>query len=91
MRSFAAWRRLWWWWLLLVALSWAGLEAASLVLAHVTGQQHIVDWTLSDTIRRWSSAEAWLAPLVVGTACGLLWHFFGQRNPGQRNPGQRND
>ena len=72
---------LWWWWLLFVALSWAFFEGALLVRAHVTGQRHIVDWTLSDTIRRWSMPRPWLAPLVVGTSCGLLWHFFAMSNP----------
>ena len=79
--STAGWTSLWWWWLLAVLLSWAALEGASLVFAHLTRQKHIVDWTLSDTIRRWSSARSWLAPLAIGTACGLLWHFFGQPNP----------
>lgn len=76
-----AWARFWFYWLLCVALSWAAAEAYSILKAHLTGAQHIVDYTLSDTIRRWSEARTWLAPLVIGSACGLLWHFFGMRNP----------
>lgn len=82
MTTTAIWTATWWWWLLAVALSWLGLEVLSLIKGHVTGQQHIEEWTLSDTIRRWSSARRWLAPLVVGAAAMLLMHFFGQANPG---------
>ena len=74
------WRRLWWRWLFAVALSWVLLEAASIVAAHHAGVTPVEAWTLSDTIRRWSEAERWLAPLTIGTAAGLLWHFFGQKN-----------
>lgn len=82
MTTTAGWAAIWFWVLLSVAVTIGILEAASLVLAHLHGQKHIEEWTLSDTIRRWSSARRWLAPLVVGSAAMLLMHFFGQANPG---------
>ena len=51
-----------------------------LAVLHVTGARHIADWTLSDTIRRWSADYAWLKYLVTATALFLLWHFFVEQN-----------
>lgn len=68
------WRRLWFWWLIGVAGSFALLEGSSIALNEGFG------WTLSDTVRRWSAGERWLAPLVCGFACWLLVHFFGEAN-----------
>jgi len=75
------WTRFWWWWIFSVAGSWAVFELASIWLAHIRGEKHITKWTLSDTIRRWSAARRWLAPIAVGTTAMLLWHFFAQVNP----------
>ena len=75
------WTATWWWWLLHVLLSWVILEGLSLITAHAQGTQHIEDWTLSDTIRRWSAAHRWLGPVAVGTTAMLAFHFFGQSNP----------
>lgn len=75
------WTGYWWWWLLSVFVSWAAMEGASLVAAHMQGTTHIQDWTLSDTIRRWSVVHRWLAPIAVGITAMLVWHFFGQSNP----------
>lgn len=75
------WTDYWWWWLLFVLVSWLVMEIASLVYAHITGQKHLVDYTLSDTIRRWSSKYRWLALTVMIVTMFLLWHFFVERNP----------
>lgn len=75
------WTEVWFWWLLAVFVSWLVLEIGSVVLAHVRGERHIVEWTLSETIRRWSGAYRWLAPVAIGTACFLLAHFFLEVNP----------
>lgn len=77
-----SWTEIWFWWLAAVAVSWLGLELASIVQAHLNGVRQVLDWTLSDTIRRWSAAHRWLAPIAVGTAAMLCWHFFAQQNPG---------
>ena len=77
----AFWTSLWWWWLLGVAASWATFEGLSIVAAVRCGQRVAEVWTLSETIRRWSSARRWLAPLVIGATAALLAHFFGQVNP----------
>lgn len=74
------WTDYWWWWLLAVAVSWLVMELVSIAYAHLTGQKNIATWTLSDTIRRWSSRFKWLAPLVVGVCAMLIWHFFAQSN-----------
>jgi len=75
------WASLWWWWLLAVFVSWLVAELASIWVAHMRGDKHVLEWTLSDTIRRWSAARRWLAPIAVGTTAMLLWHFFAQVNP----------
>jgi hypothetical protein len=75
------WTDYWWWWLLFVAISWFGMEMVAVVCAHIVGDKHIVDWTLSDTIRRWSGRYRWLAPMVVGVTAFLIWHFFVVQNP----------
>jgi hypothetical protein len=75
------WTRLWWWWLLAVFVSWLTAELTSIAIAHAKGDRHITEYTLSDTIRRWSSARRWLAPIAVGTTAMLLFHFFAQVNP----------
>ncbi|HEX5321654.1 MAG TPA: hypothetical protein VFW46_21020 [Stellaceae bacterium] len=80
MSTDAAWAALWWWWLLAILLSWLALELGSIAWAHHRGQRLVQEWTLSDTIRRWSAARRWLAPLVVGSAAFLLVHFFGMGN-----------
>lgn len=74
------WTNLWWWWLLSVALSWAVLEGTSILFAHYQGLHLIQEYTLSDTIRRWSALHRWLAPVAVGVAAMLVWHFFAQQN-----------
>ena len=76
-----AWRRLWWWWLFGIAVSFVVLEGGSLVAAHLAGAQHIQDWTLSDTIRRWAMTWRNLAAIVSGFAILLLVHWFGTKNP----------
>ena len=76
-----AWTSLWWAWLLAVALTWFALEITSIVIAHARAQKTVQEWTLSDTIRRWSAKRRWLAPLAVGVMAMLCWHFFGQLNP----------
>jgi hypothetical protein len=68
------WTNIWWWWLLAVAVSFSSLELEAIIADH--GQA----FTLSDTIRRWSAKERWLAPLVIGFSAALLFHFFGQSN-----------
>ena len=74
------WTHLWFWWLLAVALSWVVLEVGSIVAGRYWKQANDATWTLSDTIRRWSAARRWLAPLVVGTCAFLLVHWFGMGN-----------
>ena len=74
------WTRLWFRWLLCVALSWVCLEGASMIAAHLAGAPLLQEYTLSDTIRRWSDLHRWLAPLAIGIMAGLAWHFFGERN-----------
>ena len=78
--TLAWWTTYWWWWLLFVGISWFIMEIASIVAAHIAGQKVIQTWTLSDTIRRWSSARRWLAPVVVGIVAMLVWHFFIEQN-----------
>ena len=74
------WNHYWYYWLLWIFLSWLGAELASILNAKLKGQKNISDWTLSDTIRRWSAAHRWVAPITIATAAGLCWHFFGQLN-----------
>ena len=74
------WQKYWWWWLLFVFLTWVVPELLAMVAAHVAGDKNIQDWTLSDTIRRWSAQYRWLAPIVVGTCAMLIWHWFAQLN-----------
>lgn len=76
--TIAFWTNYWWWWLLFVLCSWLVLELLSILDGHLSGSKNIYDWTLSDTIRRWSVAYRWLAPATVGLTACLLWHFFGQ-------------
>lgn len=75
------WADYWWWWLLAVLASWLVPELISIGVARHRGLRNIEDWTLSDTIRRWSAKYRWLAPVVAGTTVFLLWHFFIERNP----------
>jgi hypothetical protein len=75
------WSTAWFWWLLVVLVSWFVMEVASIIAAHVRGERHIMTWTLSETIRRWSDGRRWLAPVAIGTACFLLAHFFLVENP----------
>jgi cbb3-type cytochrome oxidase subunit 3 len=70
------WTDYWYFWLLFVLLSWLVAELASVYVAKRRGEKNIADWTLSDTIRRWSAKYRWLAPVVVGTTAFLVWHFF---------------
>lgn len=79
--TLAFWTSYWWWTLAVFAADVFGSEMVSLVEAHRTGQTHIQDWTLSDTIRRWSAAHRWLGPLIVGATAFLTFHFVGQANP----------
>ena len=79
--TLAFWNAWWFYWLLAVALTFGVMEGWSLAAAHRAREKHIEDWTLSDTLRRWSAARRWLAPLVIGTAAMLMWHFFGETNP----------
>jgi hypothetical protein len=76
----AVWTEVWWYWLLAVAASWVVLELGSILVARLTRQSSEQVWTLSDTIRRWSVLYRWLAPLAVGVAAMLVWHFFAQAN-----------
>ncbi len=75
------WTERWFYWLLAVLLSWMVLEAASIFAAHMAGAKDIVDWTLSDTIRRWSVLHRWLAPVSSGFTMFLWAHFFIEQNP----------
>jgi hypothetical protein len=77
----AAWAATWWWWLAAVCSSWFILEMDSIYVAHITGARHLVDYTLSDAIRRWSGKYRWLSPVVIGTTAFLLAHFFLIGNP----------
>jgi|GEM_PF-5438683 len=74
------WTTYWWWWLLAVFVTWVVPELATLAIRHHLGLARIQDWTLSDTIRRWSVKYRWLAPLIAGTCAFLLWHFFIETN-----------
>lgn len=67
-------------------LAWVGgtflvLEFGSILWAHITGQRNIYEWTLSDTVRRWSGKYSWLALVAIGGSAALMWHLFGQANP----------
>ena len=73
------WTR-YWWWLFAVFATWLPAELATLAIRHYLGLQNIADWTLSDTVRRWSAKYRWLAPLTAGTTAFLLWHFFLETN-----------
>lgn len=75
------WADYWWWWLVLVASSWLVAEIASIWFAHRCGATHVSEWTLSDTIRRWSQTRTWLAFVVMLVTVFLLWHFFVELNP----------
>lgn len=76
----SAFTGMWYWWLVGVAVSWLILELSVIFYAHLRGVKNIQEWTLSDTIRRWSAVHRWLAPLTVGTCAFLLVHFFGMGN-----------
>ncbi len=76
------WAHVWFWWLLFVLLSWLAMELDSIRDAHRRGETFVMDYTLSETIRRWSVKERWLAPVAIGTSCFLLAHFFLEKNPG---------
>ncbi len=80
MKAESWWTDWWFWFLLFVAVSWLVMELDSILEAHTSGQRKITDYTLSDTIRRWSAVHKWLAPLTIGVCAGLMWHFFGQTN-----------
>lgn len=71
---------IWWWWLLAVGVSWLILEIGAILMARRGRQPNEQVWTLSDTIRRWSLLHRWLAPLAIGIAAMLIWHFFAQAN-----------
>jgi hypothetical protein len=88
MTSLAGWTGIWFWYCVIVVGSVAGsfgvLELGSVLWAHVTGQKHLVDWTLSDTVRRWRAGNRWLAPVFFGFVVFTIWlgwHFFFQNNP----------
>ncbi len=74
------WTNWWWGWLVFILISWLIMELASISWAHYTKQKVITDWTLSDTIRRWSIKYRWLAPITVGIVAFLFWHFFAEQN-----------
>jgi len=74
------WSRYWAIWIAAFFLTWLVSELASIAMAHWRGDKHIAEWTLSDTIRRWSSARRWLAPVAVGITAFLLMHLFGIAN-----------
>jgi hypothetical protein len=71
---------IWWWFLAAFGMAFGVVELGMILLAHLTGRKNIQDWTLSDTIRRWSALHRWVAPVVCGFAAMLLYHFFGQGN-----------
>ena len=73
------WRTLWFRWLLAIAASFVVLEGVSIFEAVGAGQPFDM-WTLSDTVRGWSTEYRWLAPVAIGLFAGLAWHFFGQKN-----------
>lgn len=75
------WARFWFWWLAFVAGSWFVAEMASIADAHLTGRRYLVDYTLSDTIRRWSHMHRWIGLATMATAEFLMWHFFVAQNP----------
>lgn len=67
-------------------LGWVGgtflvLEFGLIAWAHLAGQQNIYEWTLSDTVRRWSSKWRWVSLVLIGLSAALMWHLFGQANP----------
>lgn len=78
--STGLWTAYWWWWLLAILVSWLIMELLSIAVAHATGQRHFQEWTLSDTIRRWSASHRWLAPIITGCTTMLLYHFLIQTN-----------
>lgn len=78
--SLSFWTRYWYWWLLSVFISWLVMELLAILVAHVSGQQNIQTWTLSDTIRRWAGKFRLVAPFAVGVTSMLLYHFFIQAN-----------
>jgi hypothetical protein len=77
----AYWTDIWFYWLVFVLVSWFVLEVGSILWAKVKHNTNIMDWTLSETIRRWSGRFKWLAPVVCGTTVFLLVHFFVESNP----------
>lgn len=81
MTTTAAWTSLWWWWLIAVLVTFAVLESWSLYAAHRSGEKHIQDWTLSDTIRRWAISWRALSAITCGITVLLLVHFFATPNP----------
>ena len=74
------WHWYWFWWLLAVLVTWAPAEAFSIWLRHKKHLANDQTWTLSDTIRDWSSEFRWLSPVAIAATVGLLWHLFGQVN-----------
>lgn len=69
---------------------WLALELWEIWLAYDAGEPLDI-WTYSDTIRRWSEAHCWLAPVAIGVNVGLLWHFFGQKNTDDSSSDDRSD
>lgn len=72
----AFWSALWFWWLVAVAASFAVIELASILIRKAVCGTRLVDWTLSDCIRRWSAAHHQVPALVVGACALLLVHWF---------------
>jgi hypothetical protein len=70
----------WFWWFVAVVLTWLIPELIFIAIAHYRGEKNVQEWTLSDTIRRWSKQYRWLAPLFCGTAVFLCVHFFAMGN-----------
>ncbi len=71
---------IWWWFLAAFLVVFGIIELGMILWAHVTGRKNIQDWTLSDTIRRWSTLHRWVGPVVSGVAAMLWFHFFMQAN-----------
>jgi len=67
----ATFQHIWFYWLLFILLSWLAIEIVSIALDHWK-----TAYTLSDTIRHWSSARPWLALIVIMVTSFLIWHFF---------------
>lgn len=65
---------------MLIVMSFGSLELGSIAYAHAKGDPNVFDWTLSDTIRRWSLLYRIVAPATCGAVAFLLYHFFLQTN-----------